>query len=185
MRDVLKYINEKVSDKTPITLLGASKGAEYILNLATKYKEIDNLILIAPSYTFAGLDFNDYGSSWTYKNKEHLLLILRKSSFKALINNMVIPMLIKSPVSYKETYESAIEKDPEKDNKLIPVKDTKANILIIVGEDSQMWGKSWNGKNYKSQSKNAEKVVFKNAGHILKETEYLILQIWELILEEL
>ena len=68
--DVISYINKNVKDNKPISVLGASKGAEYALNLASKYPEIDNLILISPSsYNFAGLDFKDYGSSWTYKGK--------------------------------------------------------------------------------------------------------------------
>lgn len=69
--DVLKYVNKNIEEKTPITVLAASKGAEYALNLATKYDEISNLILIAPSaYIFAGLDFDNYGSSWTWNGKE-------------------------------------------------------------------------------------------------------------------
>ena len=66
--DVINYINKNIKDNKPISVLGASKGAEYALNLASKYSEIDNLILMAPSsYNFAGLDFKDYGSSSTYK----------------------------------------------------------------------------------------------------------------------
>lgn len=69
--DVINYINKNIKDNKPISVLGASKGAEYALNLASKYHEIDDLILMAPSsYNFAGLDFKDYGSSWTYKGKE-------------------------------------------------------------------------------------------------------------------
>ena len=68
--DVLSYINKNIKDNKPISVLGASKGAEYALNLASKYPEIENLILMAPSsYNFAGLDFKDYGSSLTYKGK--------------------------------------------------------------------------------------------------------------------
>ena len=40
--DVLDYIHSNINENTPITVLGASKGAEYALNLATKYKEIYN-----------------------------------------------------------------------------------------------------------------------------------------------
>ena len=110
--DVINYINKNIKDNKPISVLGASKGAEYALNLASKYSEIDNLILMAPSsYNFAGLDFKDYGSSWTYKEKELPYIDIKKSSFSSFLKNIIVPNIIKSPISYKETYSSAIEKD--------------------------------------------------------------------------
>ena len=97
--DVLKYVNKNIEEKTPITVLAASKGAEYALNLATKYDEISNLILIAPSaYTFAGLDFDNYGSSWTWNGKEIEYIDIKKSSFLTFLKNILVPMIIKSPV---------------------------------------------------------------------------------------
>lgn len=165
--DVLKYVDTVIENKEPITVLGASKGAEYALNLAGKYNRISNVILFAPSaYNFAGLDFNDYGSSWTWKNKEMPFIDIKKSSFLALIKNMLIPMLVKSPIKYKETYSSAVAQDLENYTKLIPVKDIKANILMIVGEEDQMWGSLEMAKTIQSQNKNAIIASYKNAGHI-------------------
>lgn len=165
--DLLKYVNETIKSKDPITVLGASKGAEYALNLATKYEEISNLILVAPSaYTFAGLDFNDYGSSWTYKNKELPFIDIKKSSFPALVKNILIPMLIKSPVQYKETYASSVKQDLDNNTKLIPVEKTKADILIIVGEDDQMWGSYEMANIIKRQNEKVIIASYKNAGHI-------------------
>lgn len=165
--DVLKYVNREIKDKSPITVLGASKGAEYALNLATRYSEISNLILIAPSaYTFAGLDFNNYGSSWTYKNKEIPFIDIKQSSFMEFAKNIIIPMMIKYPVKYKDTYSSAINQDQNRDSKLISVKDIKANILMIVGEDDQMWDSDKMAKIIKSQNSNAIIASYKNAGHI-------------------
>lgn len=84
--DVISYINKNIKDNKPISVVAASKGAEYALNLASKYPEIDNLILMAPSsYNFAGLDFKDYGSSWTYKGKELPYIDIKKSSFNSFL----------------------------------------------------------------------------------------------------
>ena len=167
--DVLKYVNKNIEEKTPITVLAASKGAEYALNLATKYDEISNLILIAPSaYIFAGLDFNDYGSSWTWKNKEIPFIDLKKASILTLVKNIFIPMQIKSPVKYKEIYDNAVEQDLEKTRKLIPAQNIKANILMIVGEDDQMWGSYEMAKIIQSYNKNAIISSHKNAGHIFE-----------------
>lgn len=165
--DVINYINKNIKDNKPISVLGASKGAEYALNLACKYPEIDNLILISPSsYNFAGLDFKDYGSSWTYKGKQLPYIDTKKSSFSSFLKNIIVPTIIKSPISYKETYKSAIEQDPSSPEKLIPVKNVKANILMIVGEDDLMWDSFAMAKKIKEQNPNAKIYSYKGAGHI-------------------
>ncbi|MDU7164536.1 MAG: alpha/beta fold hydrolase [Anaerococcus vaginalis] len=165
--DVINYVNKNIKDNKPISVLGASKGAEYALNLASKYPEIDNLILISPSsYNFAGLDFKDYGSSWTYKGKELPYIDIRKSSFKSFLKNVIVPNIIKSSISYKETYKSAIEKDSLSQEKLISVKNVKANILMIAGEDDLMWDSLAMAKKIKDQNPNAKVYSYKGAGHI-------------------
>lgn len=165
--DVLKYVKNNIEKKEPITVLGASKGAEYTLNLATKYEEISNIILIAPSaYNFSGLDFNNYGSSWTWKNEEVPFIDIKKGSFFAFLKNMLIPMITKAPIQYKKIYDSSIKADTESAKKLIPVKNIKANVLMIVGEDDQMWGSYDMACMIKEENKNAILCSYKNAGHI-------------------
>ena len=167
--DVLKYVNKNIEGKMPITVLAASKGAEYALNLATKYDEISNLVLIAPSaYTFAGLDFDNYGSSWTWKGKELEYIDIKNSSFLTFIKNIIVPIIIKSPVQYKAIYDNAVEQDLEKTRKLIPAQNIKANILMIAGEDDQMWGSYEMAKIIQSYNKNAVISSHKNAGHIFE-----------------
>ena len=167
--DVLKYVKNNIDNKGIITVLAASKGAEYALNLATKYGEILNLILLAPAaYTFAGLDFNNYGSSWTWKNKEIPFIDIRKSSFSVLAKNILLPQLVKAPIQYKAVYDSAVKQDVDNSKKLIPVKNVKANILMIVGEDDQMWGSYEMAKTIKQENENAILCVYKNAGHIFR-----------------
>ncbi|WP_138159660.1 alpha/beta fold hydrolase [Peptoniphilus catoniae] len=165
--DVISYINKNIKDNKPISVLGASKGAEYALNLASKYPEIDNLILMAPaSYNFAGLDFKDYGSSWTYKGEELPYIDIKKSSLNSFFKNIIGPAIIKSPISFKETYNSAIEEDSTSQEKLIPIKDVKANILMIVGEDDLMWDSLAMANKIKEQTPNAKIYSYKGAGHI-------------------
>ena len=165
--DVINYINKNIKDNKPISVLGVSKGAEYVLNLANKYPEIDNLILISPSsYNFAGLDFKDYGSSWTYKGEQLPYIDIKTSSFNAFLKNIIVPAIIKSPISYKETYNSAIEQDSSSQEKLISVKNVKANILMIAGEDDLMWDSFAMAKKIKDQNPNAKIYSYKGAGHI-------------------
>ncbi len=165
--DVLSYLDKNKNNQGPISVIAASKGAEYALNLSSKYSEISNLVLIAPSsYNFAGLDFNDYGSSWTFEGKELPYIDIQKGSFRAFLNNIVLSSIVKAPISYKETYSSAVEADPDRDEKLVPVKDINANILMIVGSKDAMWDSEKMANDIKSQLPEAEIITFRNAGHI-------------------
>lgn len=166
--DVLHYINTNIEDREPITVVAASKGAEYALNLATKYPQISNLILTAPSaYNFAGLDFNNYGSSWTWEGEELPYIDIMKSDFSVYLKNLLLPMIIKSPISYKETYDTAIAQDPNSKEKLIPVEETDANIMLIVGKEDQMWNSLEMAELIKCQgSDNIVIHAYNGAGHI-------------------
>lgn len=167
--DVLKYIDKNVEDNEPITVMGASKGAEYALNLASRYPEIENLILMAPaSYTFSGLDFKDSGSSWIYQGKELPYIEIRNSSFIAYVKNIIIPALTKAPISYKETYESAVDKDHYNYESIIPVKDLETKILLLAGTEDAMWHSSKMADIIQSQKPNVEVHLFEGAGHIFE-----------------
>lgn len=76
--------------------------------------------------------------------------------------------MIKSPISYKETYKSAIEQDPSSQEKLIPVKNVKANILMIVGEDDLMWDSFAMAKKKKSKTLMQRFILIKEQGIYLQ-----------------
>ena len=172
--DIHAYFNNDGADPEPITVIGASKGAEYALNLASKYDDIDNLVLIAPSsYNFVGLDFNQYGSSWTYQGEELPYIDIQKSSFVAFIKNIIYPMTAKAPISYKDTYSSAVASDEHRQDKMIPMQDVQANVLLIAGEEDVMWDSVTMAKEIESQVPNAELHIFEGAGHIFGGYEVL------------
>ena len=164
--DVLQYVNN-IKDNEPITIWAASKGSEYALYLATKYDEISNLILVAPSaYSFSGFDFGNPGASWTWKGQEVPCVDIFKTPMSITFKSMIFPMIAGAPVSYKEIYDAALNADFQKDDKIIPVQDTNANILLIAGEDDQMWGSSEMAEIIKSKNSNATILTYKDAGHV-------------------
>lgn len=164
--DVLRYVHCKVGSG-PITLLGTSKGAEYALNLAVKYPEISNLVLIAPSaFNFAGTDLERYGSSWTWKGEELPYIDLKNVSFLKVLKNILLPSMLKKPISYKAIYDQAIANDPMRDEKSIPAHDTKANLILLVGEDDRMWNSAKMAQIIKSQREDAVICSYKYAGHL-------------------
>ncbi|MDY3118797.1 MAG: acyl-CoA thioester hydrolase/BAAT C-terminal domain-containing protein [Peptoniphilus sp.] len=173
--DVLSYLKNKEIDSKTMTIIAASKGAEYALNMATIYPDISNLILISPSaYTFNGLDFNDYGSSWTYKDEELPFIDIKKTSFTSFIRDMIIPLLTKSPISCRDMYTGAIERESHLISKTISVTNTKANILLLVGEDDQMWDSYTMAVSIEKQRpENTMVRSFPDAGHTLRGARYI------------
>lgn len=166
--DILSVINTEAVSETPITVFGASKGAEYALNLAAKYSEIDHLILVSPAaYTFAGLDFSQYASSWTWNGNELPYIDLKRSSLPIFLSGMVVPQVINSPVRYKGIYTSAINTDQNKEDKHIPVKETTAQILLIAGQEDQMWDSpSMAALIQKERPENTTLQIYEDAGHV-------------------
>jgi len=167
--DVLDYINNNIEDDDPITIMGASKGAEYVLNLAAKYDEISNVILLAPvAYSFSGLNNDNVSSSssWTWENKEVPYVDIKKASFGAIFKSMLFPMMIGSPVTFRDIYAAALDADENRDEKLIPVQNIKGDILIIVGEDDQMMDTLSMAELIKAHNSNTIVCSYENAGHM-------------------
>lgn len=165
--DVLNYINKNINDNKPITVYSGSKGAEYALNLASKYDAINNIILQSPSaYNFSGLDFQNPGSSWTWKNKEFPYIALNNVSFTTVFPNVILPNIISTPISFKPMYVQAIANDKNRDDKLIPTSEIKANALLISGEDDQVWPSYDMSKTILKEKPNFMMYSSKNAGHV-------------------
>lgn len=165
-QDVYNYASKNCKDHKNITIYAASKGAEYALNLANHYKAVKHLILFAPSsYNFAGLD-EKTGSSWTFEKKPLPFIDFKKSDFLALIKNIVLPSILNTPISYLETYESAIEMDKSREDKKIKVS-KDVDILLFAGSDDKLWPSFSMAKEIYNQNKDRIQLnIYENAGHI-------------------
>lgn len=167
--DVLDYIDSLGLKDEPLTVYGASKGAEYALHLADKYPHrIHSLILMSPSsYTFLGLDQSQMGSSWTWHGEELPYINMQQSSFSAFITNIVIPMVVKSPVSYAKSYDTAIDMDPDAHSKRIPLDAVQADILIFAGGQDAMWNSASMAEQIKDRlGEQVQLHIYPDAGHI-------------------
>lgn len=128
--EIENYIRQDLAVEGPITLIGTSKGAEYSLLLSTRYASIDHVVLFAPSSrVFAGLDFQNPGSSWTFRGEALDYLDFQQAKFNVL--DYIYRLTTKSPISYLATYESMLAQDGGK----IPVQDSQAKILAFAGGD--------------------------------------------------
>lgn len=166
--DIQDFINGHAQNKETISVVGASKGSEYALNLAVHYKDIEHVILIAPSaYNFSGFDFRNGGSSWTFKGKELPYIDIQKGDMKIFVRDAVLPMILNSSITYRNVYDSAIEKEPHKQKKIIPVKNTTADLLIITGSNDLMWSSAEMAKTIAKERQQSTTVkIYQNAGHI-------------------
>lgn len=101
---------------------------------------------------------------------------IKKGSFLAFFKNIVLSSIVKAPISYKETYSSAVESDSNSNNKLIPIKDNKANTLMITGKDDQLWDSLSMANEIKSQLPDSKLLSYKDAGHIFGGSDVLNLE---------
>ena len=164
--NVITYINKHFSSLHPLTLLGASKGAELSLILSEYYSEIDNLILIAPSaYRFQGWDMMNDVSSWTYNNKDLSYISLKNASIieKVKIN---LQYALRLTVKEKSYHDSAIENSPNIEEARIKAEKFKGNILILLGKEDGMWNSySMAQKIKEAKPDNTEVLVYEGVGH--------------------
>ncbi|QEJ94484.1 hypothetical protein FUT79_04205 [Treponema phagedenis] len=160
--NVLDYIKKRGSNKKPITLLGASKGAELTALLTRYYPQIDNLILFAPaSCVFQGLDYTSSKSSWTRK-KEALPFItftqevIEKISYE------------ENAIVLRPLYEAAVNEAAEELRKKaeIDLSQFKGKVLIFAGGDDCLWPGDFAAQAFKNQNPdNVDLHIFPKAGH--------------------
>lgn len=172
--EVLTYIDENISEQTPITLYGGSKGAELSLNLAKYYPEIDHVILVAPSaYNFNGLDYQSVGSSWTYQGKELPYVSIMRANFFTYLG-FLFGMITDAPTSYEALYRTAVENTSDLEDKTILQEPIDADILIFAGGKDRMWPSAQMAEVIQeTQGERAEVHIYENAGHIFAGNGYM------------
>ena len=163
--DFLEYAELNGED---VTLLGASKGAELGLVLTNYYDEINNLILYTPSsYVFMGLSFEgDMASSWTYDGEALPYIDLSQSDLGAFARTM-FDSLVLNPVKYRETYESAVEMNDNREEAKISTDNFDGQALLFAGGDDAMWqGEVMAEQIGEALGDNAQVEIFEDAGHL-------------------
>ena len=163
--EVTAYIDEHVEDPSPVTVIGASKGAEFAELLAAHGYPVDNVVAYAPAhYSYSGLDFTggeDF-PSFTDKGEVVEYASFRKASISAAAK-MLWNMATSYPVSYRATYESAAAN--ASDGARIDLSDYRGNVLLFAGDADQMWQSDVAARALAEQGENIEAHVYPDAGH--------------------
>ncbi len=112
-----------------IALIGGSKGAELVLNLASRYPAISSVVAIVPSHvSFPALTYNMNHSSWWFNGEEVPYIPANARIVPAAINrdlHTVFSILLED----KDWVEKA----------RIPVEKINGSVLIVSAREDEMW----------------------------------------------
>jgi len=188
LREVpLEFIEEVLPEAPhPITVRGASKGAELALNLAARYPEIDNVIAVAPSaYSFNGLDYTSSSdrsphSSWRWRGEP--VPYVPFAADATVMMRTIGGSLLGFPTSSRAMYDASLNKASESDRETarIKVENFKGNILLLAGEDDRMWDSAGaasiiadHASRRPDGSGTVESFTYPGAGHALGGPRYI------------
>lgn len=183
--EVNKYIEDNVSDPTPVTVIGTSKGAEFVTLLAQHGFKVDNVVAFAPAhYSYSGLDFSrgEDLPSFTLRGEPIAYASFRDASVGTGLKT-IWSSITGAPSSYRETYEQAAEKAEEKGNNQarIDLSGYDGNVLLFAGEADHMWQSSVAAKALAEQNPSIETHIYPDAGHFFSENSDDLPNGWQIV----
>ncbi|GAB3084702.1 dienelactone hydrolase family protein [Corynebacterium aquatimens] len=180
--EVTSYIADNVADATPVTVIGASKGAEFAALLAQHGFGVDNVVAFAPAhYSYSGLDFSsrDDQPSFTLRGAPIPHASFRDADpatgFRAMWEGITA-----HPVSYRKTYEEAAAKAP--DDARIDLSGFNGNVLLFAGTGDRMWPSDVAARALAEQNPRIEAHIYPDAGHVFFEDAAALPNGWQLAL---
>ena len=184
--EVSAYIRDNVADPQPVTVIGASKGAEFALLLAQHGFAVDNVVAFAPAhYSYSGLDFSSGQDlpSFTLGGQAVPFASFRDASIGTGLK-MLWQGVTAYPISYRATYEEAAAKAPQEARIELSLVD--APVVLFAGTADSMWQSDVAAEalcaSNSSPSANTECHVYPDAGHIFFKDSEAQPGGWELML---
>lgn len=122
----------KSSDKIDagrIVVIGGSKGAELVLNLASYFDNIDVVVALSPSHaTFPAITWISNTSSWTLNGQELPYVPTPYSAVPAMIST-----------NHLEAFNIMLADTKAVEQARIPVENIKGSVLLISSDKDEMW----------------------------------------------
>lgn len=130
--DTIKQVSKHPKiDPNKIALLGSSKGGELVLNLASRYDDIDAVVALVPSHvTFPGYTITANTSSWMYNDREVAFI-----DFPFL--KYLWGYYVKGDLQIMR--EILMEKEMSYKNAEIEVEKINAPILMLSATNDEAW----------------------------------------------
>ncbi len=152
--------------KVGVAILGTSKGAEAALLVASKYKEVQAVVAYAPSSVAWSCICNAREkSSWSFAGKPVPAIQFANSP------TYLPPQGF--PISPKENYQYRLDKATNVNEATIQVERINGAILLISGEDDQLWMSTAFGEMIMKRLKkfkhrfSSQHLIYKSAGHLI------------------
>ncbi|GAA1475229.1 acyl-CoA thioester hydrolase/BAAT C-terminal domain-containing protein [Corynebacterium felinum] len=189
--DITAWQESRGKTEEPLTLIGGSKGAELVANLAVRYPSIDNIVLYTPAeYSFFALtkDRSKDQSSWSYQDKPLDYLSFRhNTSFTPALTKAVITLmwngLIALPPRLREPYLAVEEAAQNREKARIPLEKFQGNALLFAGTEDAMWQGDIAAKNLAELSPSFHAEIYENAGHaFIEDIEKRVGKSWKRLL---
>lgn len=117
-------------DTSKIALLGSSKGGELVLNLASRYDDIDAVVALVPSHvTFPGYTITANTSAWMYDDKE--VEFIQIPYYK-----LIWAVLKDDPQTMRKIL---LESEESSKDAQIEVEKINASILLLSAQNDEAW----------------------------------------------
>lgn len=126
---IMKVARNPKINQQKIALIGGSKGAELILNLASRYPEFTSVVAIVPSHvSFPATTILSATSSWNYNNEQVPFVPMTWSA---------------TPAALKQDLHGAfsimLEDDEAVKTAEIPVEKINGPILFLSATEDELW----------------------------------------------
>ena len=130
IRDTIISISDHPKiDKNKIALLGSSRGAELVLNLASRYKDFDAVVALVPSHVnFPSLTPAANTSAWTVDGNELSYVGISYSAIAAALRGESLKAI-----------EKTLENLDDSAASIIPVEDISGPILLLSAKNDALW----------------------------------------------
>ncbi len=128
-QEIIKAGKNPLVNGNKIALIGGSKGAELVLNLASRFPTITAVIAIVPSHvSFPGITYTMEHSSWTFEGEEVPFVPA---------NERIIPAVLTRDLH--TAFSIMIEDKDWVEKARIEVEKINGPVMIISAREDEMW----------------------------------------------
>lgn len=126
---IVKIAKNPKINSTKIAVIGGSKGGELVLNLASKYNDIQAVIAIVPSHvSFPALTALGLTSSWTFKGTEVPFVPIPYKAFPALTSGELL-----------KSFNIMLEDKIAEEKATIQVEKINGSIFLLSANNDEYW----------------------------------------------
>ncbi|MTI20513.1 alpha/beta fold hydrolase [Fulvivirga sp. RKSG066] len=158
---IMLQANHTLINKDKIALVGASKGGELALNLASRYPEVDAVVsIVSPHVSFPAITIMANTSSWSYDGEEVAFVPATYATIGPALKGDLLT-----------AHALMLEDESAEEKAAIEVEKINGSVLLISASEDEQWpSASMSNKVIERLSKNDFEHYFKHekieGGHV-------------------